>query len=173
MDNKFLNDIKKLKHLEGHFSKESIKFAKNTVTKHKIKPPKDDLVKPEMKLEVIVFRRPNMFLVNDNMYHLIGYGELKNLFTIENYRTTHTQLVLFYPERFLNIVEQRVLISRVTEAGFKDVKIITSSVYIIQTVMSKNIKIARDELPEDEFGSCFKLSNDQSGMPDDSGLGVL
>jgi len=124
-----------------------------------------------MKIKVTVFRRPNMLKVNENLYNMLGFGELKNLFTIEGYRAEGKTLTLLYPERFLNIIEERALLSRCEKAGYSSVDITTSSVYIIQCCTRDDVGIVQDEsIPE---GSQFKLSNDYSGMPDDSGLGVL
>ncbi len=92
-----------------------------------------------MELKVLVYRRPNMFAVNENMYHMLGVGELKNLYTIENYKTTHKTLQLFYPERFLNILEIRCLVSRLENAGYEKVGIVTHSEHLITTVKSENI----------------------------------
>lgn len=122
-----------------------------------------------MKIELLVFRRPNMFNVNDNMFNMIGYSELKNMFTIENYKTKHSNLTLYYPERFLNVTEERLLIERCEKAGYEGVKIVTHSVYIIQTVKHNNIKIVNDAINDGDF----KVSNDYVGLPDDSGLNVL
>ena len=122
-----------------------------------------------MELTVYVTKRPNMFKVNDNMFNLVGIGELRNLFEIEGYKTTQKTLKLFYPERFLNIVEQRVLIERCESAGYKMVEIVTHSVYIIQVTNSKNIRIF--ECDTDDNG--FILSNDIIGMPYDGGLNVI
>ena len=125
-----------------------------------------------MELKVIVYRRPNMFSVQNNMYNLMGLGELEKLFTIEGYKTTHKSVTWFYPERFLNILEQRALVARAEQAGFQDVTIITHSVYIVQTVNNTNIGIVQDEhIPEN--AGLFKLSNDASGMPNDAGLGII
>ena len=92
-----------------------------------------------MELKVIVYRRPNMFKVQENLYNLMGLGELKNLFTIEGYKTNQDEVTWFYPERFLNILEQRLLAERAEKAGFKRVTIVTHSVYILQTVNNTNI----------------------------------
>lgn len=110
-----------------------------------------------------------MFIVNDNMFNLIGYGELKNMFTIDNYKSKHSTLTLYYPERFLNVTEEHLLIERCEEAGYDFVQIITHSVYIIQTVKHDNIKIINDDIHDDDF----KVSNDYVGLPDDSGLNAL
>ena len=125
-----------------------------------------------MELKVIVYRRPNMFKVQENLYNLMGLGELKNLFTIEGYKTNQDEVTWFYPERFLNILEQRLLAERAEKAGFKRVTIVTHSVYILQTVNNTNIGIIQDEHISEGEG-VFKLSHDASGMPDDAGLGII
>lgn len=122
------------------------------------------------KIKVVVFRRPNMFKVNENMYNLIGYGELEKLFTIENYKSGGGALQLYYPERFLNIVEQRVLVDRIADAGYEEAQIFTNSAFIVQSSSNVGIYESEDEnLSEKQF----KLSHDYVGMPDDSGLNVL
>ena len=124
-----------------------------------------------MKLTVYIFRRPNMFLVQENLYNLVGLSELERLFTVEGYKTQHKSVTWYYPERFLNIIEQRVLIQRAESAGYEEVMIVTNSVYIVQCCVKENIRIVQDELiPED---GRFKLSNDYSGLPNDSGLNVI
>lgn len=125
----------------------------------------------KMKLTVYIFRRPNMFLVQQNLYNLVGLSELERLFTVEGYKTQHKSVTWYYPERFLNIIEQRVLIQRAESAGYEEVMIVTNSVYIVQCCVKENIRIVQDELiPED---GRFKLSNDYSGLPNDSGLNVI
>ena len=125
-----------------------------------------------MEIKVLVFRRPNMFNVMNNLYHRIGTGELESIMNTPGYISDHETLVLFYPERFLNIIEQRALMHKAEKAGIKKLEITTSSVYIIQCVDSKNIGIIQDELISED-NQDIKLSNDASGMPDDSGLGIL
>jgi len=122
-----------------------------------------------MELTVYVTTRPDMFKVQDSFFNMIGYGELKNLYKVENYKTSHKSLRLYYPERFLNIVEQHVLVARCKNAGFKNVEIVTHSVYIIQVTHSKNVRIF--ECDTDDTG--FVLSNDIIGMPNDEGLNVI
>lgn len=125
-----------------------------------------------MKLLVYVFRRPNMFAVNENMYNMVGTYELKNLYTIEGYKAEDKKLTLFYPERFLNVIEIRCLIKRLENAGYEDVQITTNSEHLLTTVYKENIRIVMDDLIMEGEGR-FKLSNDYVGMPDDDGLGVL
>jgi hypothetical protein len=104
---------------------------------------------------------------------MVGTGELKKLFTIENYICEKQCLELYYPERFLNILEQRALIKRMENAqNYSEVRIITSSPYIIQCVSSKNLKIANVK-DEDLSEDIFKMSFNEVGMPYDGGLGVF
>ena len=129
------------------------------------------MITDEEEIKVIIFRRPNMFKVQENLHNLIGYGELEKLFTIENYECEEQALNLYYPERFLNIVEQRVLIDRIVKAkNYTDCQIITNSAFIVQN--SSNVSIAQ---PEDEELSekGFNLSSDYVGLPGDGGLGIL
>lgn len=126
-----------------------------------------------MKIEVFVYQRPNMFKVQENLFNLAGYSELKNLFSIIGYKTECKSLTLFYPERFLNIIEQRVLIHRARKSGFKEIQIVTSSVYIIQTVSREDIQIVKTGNIIEETLEDVKLSVDKAGMPSDGGLTVL
>lgn len=123
-----------------------------------------------MNLLVYVYRRPNMFKVSDNLYNMIGYGELESMFSIEGYKSSG-HLTLYFPERFLNILEERALVSRCKECGYSDVVIITHSEHILTTVHPEDIRIIQDYLiPED---GRTKLSNDNVGMPNDKVLGVI
>ncbi len=125
----------------------------------------------EKDIEVLVYRRPNMFTVNMNLYNQVGVGELEKLFTIEDYVCEEQALELFYPERFLNIVEQRALIERIIKAkNYTKCRITTQSPFIIQT--SSNVRIAQvkgERMDEKQF----KMSWEESGMPFDGGLGVM
>ena len=123
----------------------------------------------QKNIEVIVYRRPNMFAVNENMYNLMSINELEKFFTVPDYRGAGAEVMWFYPERFLNIPEQRALIDRLLKSNHEKVRIITHSVYIIQC--SSNVKIA--DIGEDLSENNFKLSYDEVGMPSDSGLNVL
>ncbi len=129
-----------------------------------------------MKIQCLVYTRPNMFLVNSNMYNMIGVGELQRLFAGEvDFRVNPgSTLRLFYPERFLNIVEERQIMVRAEKAGYAEVEITTHSVYILQTVDHKYIRIVDSEdftqFAESDTGKC---SNDIVGLPNDSVLGVV
>ena len=124
-----------------------------------------------MEIEVIVFRRPNMFNVNDHMFSMTGYTDLKGIFTDEDYEPLGNTIELYYPERFLNTVQQHVLVKRLESFGFEEVKITTHSEHICATVPNGHLKIVEDELIEE--GSQFILSNDHVGLPDVGGLDAI
>lgn len=117
-----------------------------------------------MKIDILVFRRPNMFKVHDDLTGLVGLSALEKMFSDPDYKVRPgSELTLFYPERFLNIIEQRALCIRAESVGFESIKITTSSVYIIQSNKNNHIRIVQDnEIKED--GGHFKLSNDYSGQ---------
>jgi len=123
----------------------------------------ENLLEDLKKVKVIIFRRPNMLKVQSNPYNLVGFGALQSMFTDPDYKAESDSLSLYYPERFLNIIEQRVLIHRIIEAGFEEATILTSSVYIVQT--TNNVRIYGDK-HIDESRDTFKLSNDYAGLPE-------
>ena len=117
-----------------------------------------------MKLTVVVFKRPNMFEVHDSYFNMSGYLDLKGLFTDPNFRPFTKSLTLYYPERFLNILEQRELTARLERNGYEEVLVITHSVYILQTVKASSIRVVNDKDIAEGQG-VFKLSNDDVGLP--------
>lgn len=106
-------------------------------------------------IEVIVFRSPNLFAVNDSFYSQLGYSELEGLFTIEEYRGKYKNPVFFYPERFLNIFEQRALVNRILKAGYEACRIITHSPIIMQNCTNVKVHEVEGETMSEDV---FKLS---------------
>lgn len=117
-----------------------------------------------MGLTVVVFKRPNMFEVHDSYFNMSGYLDLKGLFTNPKFYPLTKSLTLYYPERFLNLLEQRELTARLEAKGYEKVLIVTHSVYILQTVKSSDIRVVNDKPIVDNQG-LFKLSNDDVGLP--------
>ena len=114
-----------------------------------------------------------MFEVNDNLFHMVGYGELQKMMTIEGYKVDGGELKLFYPERFLNTLEQRALMLRLEKVGYDDVYIVTHSVYIIQCTHKENILVIHQSEGKEPQEGDFILTNNLNCMADDSGLNVL
>lgn len=117
-----------------------------------------------VKLTVVVFNRPNMFEVQDSYFNMCGYHSLKALFTNPNFRDAHKDLTLYYPERFLNVIEQRALLTRIRAQEYEEVLIVTHSVYIIQTAPNHEVRVVQGNRI-DETDGLFKLSNDAVGLP--------
>jgi len=116
-----------------------------------------------MELKVVVYKRPNMFVVNESLTNMVGVTILKSLFHDTTFKDPNTELTLFYPERFLNVLEQRDLINRIKKQNYTIVNIVTHSCFIIQTVNKENLRVVNDDaIPED--GNLFILSNNDSGM---------
>ena len=122
-------------------------------------------------LEVIVYTRPNMFEVQNNLFNLVGYNILESLFSDPKFKDESRNLTLYYPERFLNILEQRELIKRLEVQDYYKVKIVTHSVYILQTIKAECIRIVGSDIKEGQ--GLFKLSNDIVGLPNCDGLCVV
>ena len=118
-----------------------------------------------MNVTIYVYRRPNMFNVNESMFHMLGYEELKLLFTQPGVKVDYRKLRLYYPERFLNILEQRALLRRLEHAGYEDVVITTGNEHILTTCRSEYIRIVQDQVIE-ETREFVPLSNPDSGMPE-------
>ena len=99
------------------------------------------------KLKVFVQRRPHMR--DDSLeYQLhIGQGVLRQVFDEERIDPSVTKVEFFYPERWMNIVEERSLFDRLQKycPSLKEVRIVTQSVYIIQCTPAGSVKIVCSE----------------------------
>lgn len=106
----------------------------------------------KFELEVFVFRRPN-FLDEDFEYEsYVGQSVLRNLFIKQQIDNDTNTILLSFPERWLNIIQERVLVARLNHyyPNLKKVTIKTHSVYILQTVKSDNVRIVgEDNLPDE------------------------
>ena len=92
--------------------------------------------------EVMVYSRPNMR--NDEMTFYIGFSVYTNIFDKRIISQDSGNVSLVYPERFLNIVEQRMLCSLFWyyNPNVTKVQVLTHSVYIIQCTRKECIKMA-------------------------------
>lgn len=116
-----------------------------------------------MELKVVVYKRPNMFIVNESPINMLGVSTLKSLFHDEGFKDTNSSLTLLYPERFLNVLEQRDLINRISKQNYTNVHIVTHSCFIIQTIPKDNLRVVNDE-PINEDEKPFIMSNNESGL---------
>lgn len=83
-------------------------------------------------LNVLTFTRPN--LRDDEMFAYIGQSFLSELFDSEKDLTDTKEIQLLYPERWLNILEQRALLEAISQRcpNVEKITITTHSVYIMQ-----------------------------------------
>lgn len=110
----------------------------------KVVPEKPLLEIPNVKkMLVLVYQRPNLRKEDFSAYR--GKNYLEDLFNpeIPNINKEVKELYFHYPERWLNIVEQRSLLTRIGKymPNVEELVIVTHSVYIIQCVKSDYIRI--------------------------------
>lgn len=99
------------------------------------------------KLEVFVQRRPHMR--DDNLEYMLhlGQGVLRQVFDEQRIDPSVTTVEFFYPERWMNIVEERSLFDRLQKycPNLKEVRIVTQSVFIIQCTKAECVQIVCSE----------------------------
>jgi len=101
------------------------------------------------ELSVYVQRRPHMR--DDNLEYVLyaGQGILRQIFDDERVDESVTEAKFYFPERWMNIVEERSLFMRLEKycPNLKKVEIVTQSVYIIQSTPAGSVKIltSKDE----------------------------
>jgi len=100
---------------------------------------------------VYVHRRPHMRCDSLEYELYMGKTHLENMFDHERVDTQTTSLYFAYPERWLNIVEERSIYDRAKRLypNLKTLTIKTQSVYIIQCTAAKNIRIVSSEAERD------------------------
>ena len=109
----------------------------------------------EVDLEVMVYTRPNLRGSLDEMLMYQGRNNLDNLFEGLKIDKSKKRLYFEYPERWLNILEQRALLDRIfiLYPNIEKVVIKTHSVYIIQCTYKEHIRIYDDptKYPEQNY----------------------
>lgn len=115
------------------------------------------------ELMVYVQRRPHMRDENLEFQLHIGQRVLRQVFDEERVDPSVTEVEFFYPERWMNIVEERSLYMRLQHfcPNLKKVFIITQSVYIIQCTPSSMVRIAQSE-DEQQKGAGGKLTQEST-----------
>lgn len=98
-----------------------------------------------MKFDLIVYvtRRPHMRDEGLEYELYMGRGVLSQIFDREEVNEAIEHVYFSYPERWLNIVEERSLYQRLDRycPNLKSVKIKTQSVYIIQSTPNGCVRI--------------------------------
>lgn len=101
-------------------------------------------------IKVFVQKRPHMRDPNLEYLFMFGLGVLNQIFDEERVDPAITKLTLYFPERHMNIVEERSLYDRLKHfcPNLKELQIMTQSVYILQCTTREDILIceSQDEL---------------------------
>lgn len=118
------------------------------------------------ELTVRVHRRANLLSPDVEMTQYIGYNILQTLFVREQVDPSIKRVHLFFPERWLNITQERSIFMRLEQfcPNLEKVEIDTGSVYIIQCVSNKNMQIIVSQEERDYV--------DLYGLPQESASGI-
>jgi hypothetical protein len=127
-------------------------------------------------IEVIIYRRPHLRDDALNFEAYMGYGVLESLF--DKMETIFVKdIFLSYPERWLNIIEQRQLFNRLRRycPMLESVKIKTHSVYIVQCTSNECAKLVKDSsLDIDQMNESIKqYCKNEGNLFDLTGLNVM
>ena len=104
-------------------------------------------MKYPFEITVYVLRRPHMRDESLEFELSMGRNHLDNIFDREQVDTQTTSLYFSFPERWMNIVEERSLYDRIQllYPNLKKLTIKTQSVYIIQCTPAGSVKIVAGE----------------------------
>lgn len=99
-------------------------------------------------LIVYIYRRPNFLDDNFEMESYMGMAQLRNMFITKKIDLNTKSMFLSFPERWLNIIQERSLYERIHHyyPNCKDIEIKTHSVYIIQNTINTSCRIFKDEV---------------------------
>jgi hypothetical protein len=131
----------------------------------------------QVNLQVTVYQRPHMRDKNLAMEMHMGTQVLRGLFDEERDMPEVTDLFLSFPERWLNIVEERSLYQRLERRcpNLRSVQIKTQSVYIIQCTDHRCLRIVvppgDEPLPQENVEG--RLYFPQTGNLFGDGLNVV
>ena len=99
------------------------------------------------EVNVYVYRRPNLRCPTWEMMLEVGSLYLREMFDNHKVLSDLKEACFVFPERHLNIVEQRLLMSHAIPLclpNTKKIDIYTHSVYIIQCTDKENVKIIEE-----------------------------
>ena len=103
------------------------------------------------EITVYVQQRPHMRDENLEYEMYVGKSILQQVFDEERVDTSVVSATFIYPERWMNIVEERSLYDRLAKycPNLKTVTIVTQSVYILQCTAGNSIKIVMSKDQQD------------------------
>ena len=106
-----------------------------------------------MRTQVYVMRNAHMRCPYLEMHLHRGLHILRQIFDGDEVDTLVRHIYLVFPERWLNIKEERELQDRLARCypNLRSLRIVTQSVYIIQCTDSANIKVFDNNPPIDEL----------------------
>lgn len=129
------------------------------------------------EIDCLVYRRPHLRDDNLEMEMYMGKGVLESIYDKLEQRPDVKTLFLSFPERWLNIIEERQLYERLQYycPNLQKVTIKTHSVYIVQCTTGKDIGLI-DEIPQNENQTdvtCRQWVSNRGNLIDMSKLNVL
>jgi len=121
------------------------------------------------KAEVIILRRPD-FLADDFEYEsYLGLGIMKNCFKEKRVDNKVDDILISFPERWLNIIERRMLFHRISlyYPNLKRLTIKTHCPILIGCVPSKHAMLLK---AEDEITRTAKEGSEITSMSDPTAI---
>lgn len=97
-----------------------------------------------MNVKVLCYKRPNLFDVANSMMNMVNTGPVERMF-LNPYYKDQGDIVLYFPERFLNVLELRNLVQRCEKVGYDNLYIATGSEHILCTVHREDIRVIDQE----------------------------
>lgn len=120
------------------------------------------------ELTVYIYRRPHMRDEGLEYEMYVGRGHLDNIFDKEKVDYHTTELLFSFPERWMNIVEERSLYERIKRLypSLKKLTIKTQSVYIIQCTPAECCRIvsSEEELAYEALSGQLPQENDRGRL---------
>ena len=129
-------------------------------------------------ITVYVYRRPNLRDQGLEMEMYMGMDFIRTCFDKMEVREDITTVNLSFPERWLNIIEQRSIYERAKKycPNLKNLVIKTHSVYIVQCTKKEQVLIVHEgdaELMQESTDGKLYYEGNVGGWIDPNGLNVL
>ena len=124
----------------------------------------------EFPFEITVYVQQRPHMRDENLEYEMYFGKsiLQQVFDEERVDTSVVSATFIYPERWMNIVEERSLYERLAKycPNLKTVTIVTQSVYILQCTAGKSIKIVSSKDQQERVAA-------EGGLTQESDTGRL